>query len=215
MRLTATDFSRQHTGNVSMTNGPDTAGAGRPRHPVRKENLMFKTNSLFTVLGAALLLPALALASPDGPGRHRGHDIDAGHGPAMQDDEAGWQDERGGFAPGQRGIDLSDAQRDRLFDIRHQQAPAVHAQKTTLRQARQALRALGDAERFDEAQARTLTRKIADATASLTLLRAQEAHRIRAMLTPEQRTQMDSRRDAKQHCRMRDNAERTRPGRRA
>lgn len=176
---------------------------------------MFKPTPLFTLLGTVLLLPALALASPDGPGRHRDHDIGAGHGPAMQDDEAGWQDERGGFAPGLRGLDLSEAQRDRLFDIRHQQAPAVHAQMATLRQARQALRALGDADRFDEAQARTLTRKIADATAALAMLRAQETHRIRAVLTPEQRAQLDARREAKQHCRMRDNAKRTGLGRRA
>lgn len=174
---------------------------------------MFKTTPLFTVLGTALLLPALALASPDGHGTSRGHHFDAG--PVMQDGDDGWMQERDGMMHGLRGLDLSESQRDRLFEIRHQQAPAMHAQMKDLRQAREALRELGRADRFDEPRARALSRRIADATAALAMLRAQNEQRVRAILTAEQRAQLDQRRDDRQNCRMRDKAERTRFGRHA
>jgi len=69
-----------------------------------------------------------------------------------------------------RGLDLSDAQRDQVFKIFHEQAPAVHEQ---MKQARQAA----------DAQAKALS--------TLAVMHAQTVHRVRDVLTPEQRARMD------------------------
>ena len=69
-----------------------------------------------------------------------------------------------------RGLDLSDAQRDQVFKIFHEQAPAVHEQMKQVRQAA-------------DAQAKALS--------TLAVMHAQTVHRVRDVLTPEQRARMD------------------------
>ncbi len=90
-----------------------------------------------------------------------------------------------------RGLDLSDAQRDQVFKIFHEQAPAVHEQMKQVRQARENLMKLAAADRFDEAQARGAADAQAKALSTLAVMHAQTVHRVRDVLTPEQRARMD------------------------
>ena len=92
-----------------------------------------------------------------------------------------------------RGLDLSDAQRDQVFKIFHEQAPAAHEQMKQVHSARQELMKLAAADRFDEARARQVADLQAKALSALALLRAQTMHRVREILTPEQRQRLDER----------------------
>jgi len=90
-----------------------------------------------------------------------------------------------------RGLNLTDAQRDQVFNIFHQQAPAFHEQMKQVRSARQALMQLAAADSFDDARARQAADAEAKALSGLALLRAQTVHRVREILTPEQRSRLD------------------------
>ena len=90
-----------------------------------------------------------------------------------------------------RGLNLTDAQRDQVFSIFHQQAPAFHEQMKQVRSARQALMQLAAADSFDDARARQAADAEAKALSGLALLRAQTVHRVREILTPEQRSRLD------------------------
>ena len=92
-----------------------------------------------------------------------------------------------------RGLDLSDAQRDQVFKIFHEQAPAAHEQMKQVHSARQELMKLAAADRFDEARARQVADLQAKALSALALARAQTMHRVREILTPEQRQRLDER----------------------
>jgi len=144
---------------------------------------------------------------------------DAGRGPGAQDARGGdgpGADERGrgdgprhhGFgqsgpgAPGPempfdgaplghlRHLDLSEAQQDKLFAIMHAAAPQQRAQMKAERKAHEALRALGGSPRFDEARANAAARDLGQAIAAGAVLRARIESQVLALLTPEQREQM-------------------------
>jgi periplasmic protein CpxP/Spy len=119
------------------------------------------------------LAPLAADAQPtggEGMGHHRGH--------AMM---------------GLRGLNLTEAQRDQVFKIHHEQEPAVHEQMKQVQRSRQDLRQLAMADRFDEARARQIADTQAKALANLAVMRAQTMSRIREILTPEQRQRLDQR----------------------
>jgi periplasmic protein CpxP/Spy len=94
-----------------------------------------------------------------------------------------------------RGLDLTEAQRDQVFKIFHEQAPAMHEQMKQVRAARAELMRLASSDRFDETRARQAADAQAKALSALALLRAQSAHRVREILTPEQRQRLDQRRE--------------------
>jgi periplasmic protein CpxP/Spy len=98
-----------------------------------------------------------------------------------------------------RGLDLSDAQRDQVFKIFHEQAPAAHEQMKQMHSARQELMKLAAADRFDEARARQAADLQAKALSALALQRAQTMHRVREILTPEQRQRLDERTQRRGH----------------
>lgn len=89
------------------------------------------------------------------------------------------------------GLQLDEAQRDKVFAVLHAQAPLLREQAKALHQAETALRALSFAAAFDDARARTLADASARAMAELTLLRARGDSQILAILTPEQRRRVD------------------------
>lgn len=111
------------------------------------------------------------------------------HGPRGFDRFGG--DESG---PLLRGLDLSDAQRDRIFELRHAQEPRQREQMKQLRASREALQALARSASFDAAQAQTLADQHAKAVSAMALTRAEFASKLRALLTPEQRKTLDERR---------------------
>lgn len=86
-----------------------------------------------------------------------------------------------------RGLDLTEAQRDQIFEIMHAQAPNVRQKSKVARAAHEALRDLAMSAQYDEGRARALATEEAKATADLTLMRVSSEHQIFALLTPGQR----------------------------
>jgi protein CpxP len=116
-----------------------------------------------------------------------------GVAPAAQAEGMGHGMHRGGPMMMLRGLDLTQAQRDQVFQIFHDQEPAVHEQMKQVHQARADLMKLAAADSFDEARARQLADAQAKALSALAVMHAQSMNRVRAILTPEQRARLDQR----------------------
>jgi Spy/CpxP family protein refolding chaperone len=141
-----------------------------------------------TKIFAALLLAAPFLAHAQAPvavdppcmakmGHHQPHGGHAfgGHEPTP---------------PFLRGINLSEAQKDKIFELMHKQAPLLREKAKASHQAMDELRQLSLADNFDEARAKKLAHSAADAQSEIALQHAQNDQKIIAMLTPEQRKEV-------------------------
>lgn len=126
------------------------------------------------------------------------------HGPDQDRGERGGPPEFGpgpggrhGFGgphmPHLAGLQLSEAQQDRLFAIEHAAAPQRREQEKALRRAGEALRELGASGKFDEAKASALSRELGQAVAAEALARARLHAQVLAVLTPEQRERLGRR----------------------
>jgi Spy/CpxP family protein refolding chaperone len=100
----------------------------------------------------------------------------------------------GAAPPFLAGLHLSDEQQDRVFAIVYAAEPAVHEQIKALRKAHEALRDLNDSDQFDESQAKNLADAAARAESQLTVLRLRTEHQIFALLTPDQKKQLEEHR---------------------
>ena len=140
----------------------------------------FRKTIVAGLLGAAALtgLPAMA--------QQPGH----GDRPAMHGERHGMHHRGGDFL---RRLDLTEAQRDQVFRIRHEQAPVAHEAMKVMRRAHEELRTLAKAPSFDRAKARSLVDAAAKAHADLAFLRIEGMSKIRSILTPEQRAKLDER----------------------
>lgn len=92
-----------------------------------------------------------------------------------------------------RGIELTDEQKDKIFEIRHAAAPEMRTAMKQAMQAHKSLRELSRADTFDEARAKELAQAGADAMANAAVLRAKTENQIYAVLTPEQRSELAER----------------------
>lgn len=149
---------------------------------------------LTPVLGACLLASSLALGVPATASAD-----DLRRVSAAGDWRGGDMHHRGGRKHGGamrmlRGLDLSDAQRDQIFEIRHAQAPAMRAQMKAVRAARKELRELALAPTYDAAKAQASADALAKATSQMALMRIDAMRKVLAVLTPEQRQKLDERR---------------------
>lgn len=95
-----------------------------------------------------------------------------------------------GTPPFLRGTNLSEAQKDKIFELMHKQAPAMREKAKASQQAQNELRQLSLSDSYDEAQAQKLARNAADAQSEMSLLRAQNDQKIIALLTPDQRKEV-------------------------
>ena len=91
------------------------------------------------------------------------------------------------------GLELTDSQQDKLFQLMHNQAPYLREQHRAHEKAMRALHEMGDAEKFDDAAAAKLAQAAAQAQANLTLSHIRTHQKVLALLTPEQRKQLDER----------------------
>lgn len=107
-----------------------------------------------------------------------------------------------------RGLDLSEAQRDKIFAIEHAQAPQRRELARNLQNAHMALRTLAQSGQFDERKAATLADNAGKAMAAMALLQARTDAQVMALLTPEQRKQAA---DEAQHRMQRPGPERSAP----
>jgi periplasmic protein CpxP/Spy len=94
------------------------------------------------------------------------------------------------------GLKLTEDQQDKVFAIVYAAAPAMREHAKALRKAREALMDLNTSAQYDEGNARTLADAAAKADSQLTLLRVHTEHEIYALLTPEQRKELEDRRHA-------------------
>lgn len=88
------------------------------------------------------------------------------------------------------GLDLTEAQRDKVFAVLHAQAPLVREKVKAARRAHDDLRQLVRSTDYDPAKARQLVDAGARAQADLALLRADAEHEIYMALTAEQRRRL-------------------------
>lgn len=98
-----------------------------------------------------------------------------------------------GESDGIAGLALDDAQRDKVFAIRHAVAPELRKAMQEARAARRALHELVTSGGFDESKGLELSRREAAALSQATLLRASTEHQLLAVLTPQQRQQLAQR----------------------
>jgi Spy/CpxP family protein refolding chaperone len=91
------------------------------------------------------------------------------------------------------GVDLTEAQRDKLFELRHTQEPILREKTKAAAKAQLELRYQAHMESFDGARARSLADAHGKALADIAMMHAQFASQALAMLTPEQRKQLDER----------------------
>ena len=137
--------------------------------------------------GLGLAMGAYAQPAPDGT-----------HGPQHAAMHGGGH--HGGGADGEmrrvlRALNLTEAQRDQIFKIHHDQAPAFRDQMKKVRTSREELDKLARADKLDQAAVRRAADSQAKAVSDLAVLRAQTANQVRQVLTPEQRTKLDQMRD--------------------
>lgn len=97
--------------------------------------------------------------------------------------------------PPLRGLNLTEAQRDQVFTLLHNQAPQLREKAKAVRTSREELHALSASGSFDEAKARSLAEGAARAEAELAVMRARTESQIFALLTSEQRKQAETLRD--------------------
>lgn len=91
-----------------------------------------------------------------------------------------------------RGLALNEVQRDEVFAILHEQAPKIRQKTKSIHATQEALRNLAFSNRFDDAKARSLTDAAAKDMAEMSLLRARADQMIYALLTAEQRQQLNA-----------------------
>lgn len=113
---------------------------------------------------------------PRGPGRP------GPHGPAFG---------MPGDVPFLRGVDLTEAQQDRIFTILHGQVPYLREQHKAREKAERALFGLHGAAKYDDAAAVKLAQAAAQAMANITLQHLRTEQKVLAVLTAEQRKQVE------------------------
>ena len=104
-----------------------------------------------------------------------------------------------GSAPGMtqglpllHGVELSEAQEDAVFELVHAKIPTQRTLERKAAKALDELHHLSTSERFDTRQARALADTYAQAQAQLNFNQAELDSKLRALLTPEQRQQLDA-----------------------
>ena len=156
----------------------------------------FRSTAVF--LAAAMLAAApaaFAEAPPPGHGIDRAAQDgpDAGPGPGERRGPGGHglHGRTGGPGlPFLRGVELTEAQQDRLFAILHAEAPQLREQDKIEDKAHAALRAMAEAGDYSEARAAGHARALGQAIAARELLRVRTGAQVMALLTPEQRAQV-------------------------
>lgn len=97
----------------------------------------------------------------------------------------------GGGVPFLRGIALTEVQEDKVFAILHAQVPYLREQHKAHEQAERALFALHGAAKYDDAAAAKLAQASAQAMANITLQHLRTEQKVLAVLTAEQRKQVE------------------------
>jgi protein CpxP len=148
--------------------------------------------TIAALAAATVLASAFAIGADDDGMQHGGPGMMMHEGPGMGG-MPGMMMHGGGHGPmGIPGVDLTEAQRDKVFAIMHAQAPAMHEQMKAVHKAHEALREATHADKFDEAKAQAASQQLGAAVSAMALQHAKVHAQIFALLTPEQRKQATS-----------------------
>ncbi len=142
-----------------------------------------------------LIASSVALAVPMAAHARGGMDWGGSGG---QRCEAGMMKHDGGHRGGHmmgmmRGLDLSEAQRDQIFELQHALAPKMRDEMKIVRATREQLREMGMSDSYDEAKVKELTEASAAAKARMAQMRLRNQHDMHQVLTAEQREQVKQR----------------------
>lgn len=127
----------------------------------------------------ALVVPlsAVAFGGPSGSSGHcAGAEMRGGPGPRGM----------GEMPPYLRALNLSEAQRDKVFEIMHAQVPTMRDKAKAARKAEEDLRALSVAADYSEAKAKALADVLAKAMVDMSLARVKADRQVFETLAPEQ-----------------------------
>lgn len=105
------------------------------------------------------------------------------------------QGERDGVPRMLKRLDLSDAQKEQIGKLRQQDATALAEKFKVMRDSRAQLRDMRMKGEYDAAKVKTLTEQGAQAMAEMGQLRARQMHEMAQILTPEQRQQVEAKRE--------------------
>jgi protein CpxP len=150
--------------------------------------IMNKSKLTPLLLAAVLALPLAASAEegmpPDGGRPPHGPEFGGPHG-EMPGGPRGM--------PFLHGLDLSESQEDKLFQLMYSQEPYLREQHRAHEKAMRALHEMSNSDKFDDAAAAKLAQAAAQAQANLALAHARTHQKVLALLTPEQRARLASR----------------------
>jgi len=151
----------------------------------------------------SLTASALTMAQQAPALAHEAHSMQHGHrhGHGMHS-HSGRHGGDGPMMPGAgmlHGLNLSEAQRDRVFTILHAQAPQLRTQTREAQQARQAMQQLALAGELDEAKLQDAAQRASRASTDLAMLRARTQNALFKELTPEQQAQVKTRMEQRGH----------------
>ena len=152
-------------------------------------NLLLAMAVALPVYAASGALSANEMGGDRPPMTHGGPDQDGpGNGPQMQGGMPPFGGPgMGGRPPFMRGVELSEAQQDKVFAILHEEKPYLREQGKAAAKAHEALREIAGADKYDDAKAASLARAAGTAMANIALQRARTEQKLLAVLTPEQR----------------------------
>lgn len=91
-----------------------------------------------------------------------------------------------------RGLTLSEAQQDAVFDLFNGQARGMRERMKTIDKAEKELRAMALSPDFDDARAQALIEVASIAMAQIKFMQVRTDHQLYTLLTPEQRQQLDA-----------------------
>ncbi len=106
--------------------------------------------------------------------------------------------ERDGLPRMLKRLDLSAEQKDKISALRKQDAGILAEKFKTLRDNRAQLGDMRMKGEYDEAKIKMLTEQGAQTMAEIAQLRARQMHEIQQLLTPEQRQQVEAKRERMQ-----------------
>jgi protein CpxP len=98
-----------------------------------------------------------------------------------------------------RQLDLTQAQRDQVFKIFHDQAPAARERAKAAREARLALRKAAADPGADSGRIRQLADAVGKTQAEAAVARVNTHRQVLAVLTPEQRAKLEQARERRGH----------------
>ncbi len=85
------------------------------------------------------------------------------------------------------GLDLTEPQQDKIFELLHSQEAIMRAQHKAAHKAMEEMHLLAASDHYNPSEVRPLADKLAKAIADTLVLQTATEARIRALLTPEQR----------------------------